>query len=106
MRYLAQDFDFSFGSGSQTISGPLDDSITDLPSLVGVIVSYAIPIASGILLIVCFWGGYEYLMSGGQADKIKAGSAKITWGLIGFFLLVFSYTLAWVVGNIFGLQGL
>jgi len=70
-------------------------------------VKFLIPLAGIILLMVMIWGGYDYMMSRGQPEKIKSAQAKITTGIIGFALLVFSYIIAKLVATIFGLgQGI
>ncbi|MGB9883248.1 MAG: hypothetical protein ACPLRN_01905, partial [Microgenomates group bacterium] len=58
-----------------------------------------------ILLSVLIWGGYDYMMSQGNPDKIKNAQAKITTGLVGFGILVFSYLIVRLIATIFGLQG-
>jgi len=84
-----------------TITGPLV-GITSLTDVVRVITSFAYPFAAVILLLVVIWGGYDFLASGGDPEKVKSGQAKISAGVIGFALLMVSYLLAKVIGFIFG----
>ena len=97
--YLTQQIDI----GGQPITGPLQ-GITSLSDIVNRIVEFLIPLAGIILLLVLIWGGYDYLMSQGQPEKIKNAQAKITTGIIGFILLVFSYILVRLIVKIFGLD--
>lgn len=100
--YLAQSINIGDGSNPGTnIQGPL--SFNTIPELINRLNIFLIPLASIILFGVLVWGGYDFLMSGGSEDKISAGKAKITTGLIGFVLLVLSYFFARVLGTIFGL---
>lgn len=98
---LAQNINIS----GQTIRGPLDESINTLGDLINRLLSFLIPLAGIILLFVLIWGGYDFLMSGGAPEKVKSAQAKITTGLIGFFLLVFAYLIVKIITFIFGIEG-
>ncbi|MCX7955798.1 MAG: hypothetical protein N2593_01670 [Patescibacteria group bacterium] len=94
----------------QTIEGPLripgvDSSEIKLSHIIGRILQFMMPLAGIILLFILIWGGYDYILSQGNQDKIKSAQAKITAGLIGFGILIFSYFLVRLISFIFGLQG-
>lgn len=94
----------------QTIEGPLKipgvaSSEIKLGHIISRILTFMMPLAGVILLLVLIWGGYDYILSQGNQDKIKSAHAKITAGLIGFGLLIFSYFLVRLISFIFGLQG-
>jgi len=86
----------------QTIKGPLE-GIDNLGQLVSRVLQFLLPLGGVVLLFVLIWGGFDYMMSQGNPEKLKAAQAKITTGLIGFFLLVFSYLLVRLLSTIFGL---
>jgi len=96
-KYLAQQMNV----GGQSIEGPLQ-GINNLGDVVNKVVMFMIPLAGIILLFVMIWGGFDYLMSQGQPEKIKSAQAKISTGLIGFFLLIISYVLVKLITRIFG----
>ncbi len=98
--YLAQKINI----GGQEIEGPLKN-INNLAELTNTIISFLIPIAAVILLFVLISGGYDYLMSQGESTKLKTANAKLTAGIIGFALLVFSYFIVKLIALVFGLQG-
>lgn len=83
-----------------TIKGPLE-GITSLTDLVSVVTNFLYPFAAVILLLVLIWGGYDFLMSRGDPEKVNGGKAKMTAGIIGFVLLMLSYLIARVLGFIF-----
>ena len=97
---LAQKVNF----GGTEIQGPLDPTIENLGGLVSRMLLFIIPLSGIILLFVLIWGGYDYMMSQGNPEKIKSAQAKITTGIIGFFLLISSYLIVRVIANIFGLS--
>ncbi len=96
---LAQSLDIN----GTSIQGPLDSKITNLGDLVNRVLTFLLPLAGIVLLFVLIWGGYDYMMSQGNPEKIKTAQAKITTGLIGFFLLISSYLIVRVITAIFGL---
>ena len=87
----------------KTITGPLNSEITNLGSLVNRLMTFLLPLAAIVLLFVLIWGGYDLMMSQGTPEKLKGAKAKITAGLIGFFLLVAAYFITRLVSAIFGL---
>ncbi|MBI5127423.1 hypothetical protein HZA76_03120 [Candidatus Roizmanbacteria bacterium] len=101
---LSQSVDFN----GQEIKGPLvganGQPIENLGQLVSRVLSFLLPLAGVILLFVLIWGGYDYMMSQGNPEKVKTAQAKITTGIIGFGLLIFSYLLVRLIAAIFGLQ--
>jgi hypothetical protein len=50
------------------------------------------------------WGGYGYMTSAGDPEKIEGAKAKITTSIIGVVLLVLSLFLVRVVAFVFGLD--
>jgi len=88
--------------GGQQITGPLQ-GINNLSDVINKIVELVIPLAGIILLLVLIWGGYDFMMSQGQPEKIKNAQAKITTGIIGFVLLIISYIVVKLIARIFGL---
>ena len=92
----------SINFGGQTIKGPLE-GIENLGQLVSRVLEFLFPLAGVVLLFVLIWGGYDYMMSQGNPEKLKGAQAKITTGFIGFGLLVFSYLIVKLLATIFGL---
>lgn len=101
MKNLAQ----KINVGGQPIEGPLK-GINNLADVVNKVIEIMIPIAGVILLFVLIWGGYDYLLSQGNPEKIKSAQGKITTGIIGFVLLIISYLMVNLIAKIFGLTGL
>lgn len=95
--------------GGVDITGPLVIDNKTNPTVADVInqvMKFLYPFAGILLFVYLVWGGYDYLLSQGSPEKVKAGKAKITSAFIGFILLILSYILARLVGKILGLTGL
>ena len=106
MNYLAQSLNISNEGGTSTqIKGPLDDSVSTLGGIITKALGFIIPMAGIILLFVLISGGYDYMMSQGNPEKIKAGQGKITAGIIGFALLIASFLIIRLIAFVFGLGG-
>ncbi len=88
--FLAQNIGIGPTGGEVYLRGPLV-GIRDLSDLISKLLVFIIPLASIILFFVLISGGFDFLMSQGNPEKIKSGRAKITAGLIGFCILLFSY---------------
>lgn len=103
MNYLAQKL--IIGDQKTTISGPLDESVSSIGGIITKALGFIMPMAGIILLFVLISGGYDFMMSQGNPEKIKAGQAKITSGIIGFVLLIISFLATRLIAYVFGLGG-
>lgn len=102
MKYLAQ----CVRIVGERICGPLTASGGEeikLAYVINIILNFIFGISTLILFFIFVWGGYDFLTSQGNPEKIKSAQAKITSGIIGFVLLVSSYLIARLIGKIFGL---
>ncbi|OGK34584.1 hypothetical protein A3A93_02955 [Candidatus Roizmanbacteria bacterium RIFCSPLOWO2_01_FULL_38_12] len=94
------------GTGTPvTIVGPLQgiDKLTDLLNVIINVVLF--PLAGVIVFFILIWGGYDLMMSQGEAEKIQSGRNKITTAIIGMVLLTISYLITKIIGYVFGLGG-
>ena len=77
--------------------------IGSLGKIITKVLGFIMPMAGIILLFVLISGGYDYMMSQGNADKVKSAQGKITSGIIGFILLIVSFLIVRLIAVIFGL---
>ncbi len=87
--------------GGETLQGPLDPKFQTLGDLVNALLPFVISLAGIVLFLILIWGGYDFMMSQGSAEKMKSGKAKITAGIIGFILLLSSYLITKLIAYIF-----
>ncbi|QQG44521.1 MAG: hypothetical protein HYW86_01230 [Candidatus Roizmanbacteria bacterium] len=88
---------------SLTLTGPLK-GINTIGDVVNRISQFLIPLAAVILFIVLVYGGYQFLLSQGNPEKVKSARAILTAGVIGFILLIISFTLVKLISFILGLD--
>lgn len=103
MRYIAQCIKIA----GQEVCGPANfmggRSDVKLADIINLLIAFIYPLSGVILFFILVWGGYQYLTSAGNAEKVKAAQGKISSGLIGFVLLMVSYLIVRVIIRIFGL---
>lgn len=98
--YLAQRITI----GTQTIQGPLK-GINSISDVINILMGFLLPFAAIILFFVLLWGGYDFMTSAGNEEKIQSARMKITAGIIGFILLAVSYILVGIIAGFTGLGG-
>lgn len=89
--------------GSQTITGPLKN-ISTVGDIISRVLLFLFPAAGLVLLVVLIWGGFDFIQSEGNPEKVKSAWAKITAGIVGFILLVLSMLFVRLIAVIFGLD--
>lgn len=55
-------------------------------------------------VIYSVWGAVDWILSGGDKEKISAARKKITTALIGLTVLAFSFMIVYMVGKIIGID--
>ena len=74
-----------------------------LGEIVTVILTQAIYLAGFLMIVYIVWGGLHLMISMGDPEGIREGKAKITGGILGFFIVFFAYLILQLVNAIFGL---
>lgn len=87
------------------LHGPGGQSIEKIADIINIGIQFLFPLAAILVFFYLVWGGYDFLLSQGDPEKIKTGKGKITSAIIGFILLVLSYFITNLIARIFGLGG-
>ena len=91
---LAQSFTIN-GTGA-TINGPLEN-ISTLGDVVNKILPFTIAFGGIALFLILMWGGYDFLMSQGNPEKINNGKSYILYAIIGLLLAIFGFVFIQVI---------
>jgi len=67
---------------------------TDLAIIAGKIVSIVIGFLGVIAVIIILIGGFKWMTSGGDSEKIKSARQLMTNGIIGLVIIVLAYAIA------------
>lgn len=73
---------------------------------IGAILSKAIPIVIGLaglgLLLMLISAGYTFMTSAGDAKKMEEGKQRLTYAIVGFFIIFGAYWVVQILGIMFG----
>jgi len=73
---------------------------------IGNILSNALPIVIGLaglgLLVMLISAGYTFMTSAGDAKKMESGKQRLTYAIMGFFIIFGAYWVVQIVGIMFG----
>jgi len=67
--------------------------VATVPTLISNIIKAVLGIVGAVALFMFVWGGFTWLTSGGNPDKIKTGKDVLVWATIGLLVIFASYTL-------------
>jgi hypothetical protein len=88
----------------QTSNGMFDLSTTlTMGGIISPLLRIIFPIAGLILLLMLIYGGYNWMLSGGDPKKAAAAKGIITMALVGFAIIFTAYWLVQIIGSILGL---
>ena len=77
---------------------------TLLSTLIGNLLPLSLVFAGLLLLLMLIRGGFTMLSNPTNPDAQGAGKARITWALVGFFVLFCSYWLAQILEIVFNIN--
>lgn len=98
---LAQSFDAIQAKGLPGNNIPTGSGA--FGKLIIVILPYIYYGAGIVLLVYMVMGGLQLMTSRGDPKGVQAAQTKITNGLIGFVVILFSTIIVSVIGNVFGI---
>ncbi len=91
--------------GSNTISNPLG-SVDDPREIIGNVIKAMLGIVGSLALLIFIFGGFTWVTSAGNDEKIKKGKDMITWAAFGLVVIFLSYALVtFVISAITGESG-
>ncbi len=81
---------------------PIKDA--KLADLISFFIPYIYGIAGLVLFGLLIAGGFGFLTSAGDPDKVKGAQGKITSALVGFLIIFLSYWLVQILEVLFGIE--
>lgn len=96
--------DESLGEGTidgDTLPNPL--STSDPREIIGNVIKAVLGLTGSLALLMFIFGGFTWVTSAGNEEKIKKGKEMITWAAFGLFVIFASYALVnFVIGAVTG----
>lgn len=92
----------SIAGNSKTIVDAAQDY--NVLEIVNIGLAYAIIIAGFLSVIFIFYGGFSFILSGGQEEKIKSAVSTIRYAIIGLVITILATVIVGTVGRAMGLD--
>lgn len=99
-----QSGEIDFGTSGFETSVPTGIGELALSDLIQLVVVYAFIIAAVLSAVFIFVGGINFILSGGNDEKIKRAVNTIRYSIIGLIISILSFTFVTIIGRIFGLN--
>lgn len=78
-------------ASAAVLTNPL--GTTDIRVIIARIIQAILGVTGSVALLVFIYGGFMYLISGGEPEKVKKGKNAILYGVIGLAIIVGAYML-------------
>lgn len=82
----------------------LNQNLTSLGSIISTVIPYLFGIAGFLLLLYLIFGGFSYMLSGGDPKAVESAKQKITNAVIGFVIIFAAYWLVQILGIVLGVK--
>lgn len=71
--------------------------VTDLRVVVGKVIKKALGVIGSLTLVVFIYGGFLWLTSAGNDEKVRTGTQTMMWAVIGICIIFGSYVILGLV---------
>jgi len=86
-------------AGPASLPNPLKTD--DIRVVIGRIINYALGFVGAVALVMFIYGGFLYLVSGGESKRAEAGQKTLVWATIGLAIIFASYAIVnFVIGGL------
>lgn len=75
-------------------------TLSCLPSLMQVVVFWALAFAGVVALFLVIYSGYKFLTSGGDPKAVDGARKTLTYGILGFVLILLSFLIIDVIAQV------
>lgn len=73
------------------LANPLKGDTTDINDIIGNIIKGALGVMGSLTLLMLVYGGFQWLTSAGNAEKVSAGTQTMIWAVVGVAVVLASY---------------
>lgn len=83
------------GTADKTVKldNPLGDSNPNPQQLIGKIINAVLGIVGSLALVMFIYGGFTWMMAGGNSEAVTKGKNVLVWATIGLIVIFTSYAL-------------
>lgn len=90
--------------GGSSIPDPTSFAGGELADIINAVVPYLFGFLGLIFIFVIIFGGFEFLTSGGNPEKVQAGKNKITYALAGLLIALAAYWIIQILQVVLGIR--
>lgn len=80
-------------NGKVCLPNPLGKSGTDIPILLGKIISSVLGVVGSLALVMFIYGGITWMLSAGNQEQVTKGKNILIWATIGIVIIFSAYAL-------------
>lgn len=74
-----------------SLENPIASGETDVVKIIGRVLKAVIGMVGAVALLMFLFGSGDWLLSGGNPDKVKKGAQTMLWAAIGILVVLGSY---------------
>jgi uncharacterized membrane protein YjfL (UPF0719 family) len=67
--------------------------VTTVPGLIGKVIKAVIGIVGSLALLMFIYGGFTWMLSGGNSSAVERGKNILMWAAIGLVIIFMSYAI-------------
>ena len=86
--------------GTVCLENPLVGDPTSASKIIGTVIKGVLGILGSITLLMLIWGGFQWLTSAGNSERVEKGSKTMLWALIGTVVIFSAYILISTLTNL------
>lgn len=79
--------------------GPPPGAPTDLGATIATLINLFLTIAALAMLIYMLWGGFDWIISGGEKERLEKARNKLTNAAMGIFIVILALVLFNVIAG-------
>lgn len=72
---------------------------TDIRNIIGRIIQAILGVTGAVSLLMFVYGGFLWLISGGEKEKVKKGQETMKWAVLGLAVIIGAYMIVSTIIN-------
>ncbi|MBI2473442.1 TrbC/VirB2 family protein [Candidatus Uhrbacteria bacterium] len=72
---------------------------TDIRDVIGRIIQAVLGVTGAVALLMFVYGGFLWLISGGETEKVKKGKDTMKWAILGLAVIIGAYMIVSTIIN-------
>ncbi|MEA2088769.1 MAG: hypothetical protein U9O55_02945 [Patescibacteria group bacterium] len=80
-------------SSAARLSNPLGSGNNDPREIIGTGIAGAFSVMGSLALVMFIYGGFQWMLSGGNQEKVTKGKNILIWAFLGLLIIFSSYVI-------------